>query len=85
MEWLWKYKGVDWAGMILAVLSLYYLGKQKKRGFLLGLVGNVCWMAFGIMTQSLANICSNLVYMAFNIHGWRQWRKHGWQKPPKNE
>lgn len=81
MDWIWKYKGVDWLGMIFATASLYYLGKRKKRGFLLGLLGNVAWMAFGIMTSSVANICSNLVYMGFNIHAWRKWKKKGWSNP----
>lgn len=80
MDWIWKYYGVDWAGMILAVLSLYYLGKRKKRGFLLGLLCNIAWLVFGFMTHSAANICSNLVYMGFNIHAWRKWKKNGWSR-----
>lgn len=83
MEWIWKYKGVDWAGMILAVASLYYLGQRKKRGFLLGMLGNVAWMIFGVMSFSAANICSNLVYMAFNLHAWRKWKKNGWSDSAK--
>lgn len=75
MEWLWQYKGVDWAGMVLAVGSLFYLGKHRKRGFLMGMASNVCWLAFGVMTQSAANIVANLVYAAFNVRGWVRWKK----------
>lgn len=80
MDWLWKYYGVDWAGTLFAVLSLYYLGKRKKRGFLFGILCNFAWLGFGYMSQSAANICSNLIYMGFNIHGWWKWKKCGWSK-----
>lgn len=69
--------------MFLAVLSLYYLSKRKKRGFLFGLLGNIVWMIFGVMTNSAANICSNLVYMGFNFHAWREWKKNGWSAGEK--
>jgi nicotinamide riboside transporter PnuC len=75
MEWLWRYNGVDWCGMLLAVLSLFYLGKHRKRGFVLGLACNCCWIIFGIMTKSAGSIIANLVYIGFNIHGWSAWKK----------
>lgn len=74
MSWLWQYNGVDWLGMVLAAASLLYLGKHRARGFVLGILCNVCWIIFGIMTQSAANITANLIYIAFNLKGWRQWK-----------
>ena len=81
MEWIVRYKGVDWLGMIFAMLSLFYLAKHRKRGFLLGLLCNLCWMVFGVMTESAGNIIANLAYAMFNIHGWRKWREDGQQCP----
>ena len=75
VDWLVKYKGVDWVGMVFAMLSLFYLGKHRKRGFVLGLLCNVCWMVFGVMTESAGNIVANLAYAVFNVRGWRQWEK----------
>ena len=59
--------------MVLAAVSLYYLAKHRKRGFVIGLACNACWLAFGIMTESVANILANLIYAGFNIHGWKRW------------
>jgi hypothetical protein len=73
VDWVWRYKGVDWLGMVLAVISLYYLAKHRKRGFVIGVACNACWLVFGIMTESIANILANLIYAGFNIHGWKCW------------
>ena len=75
MDSLWQYKGVDWAGAVLAVIALYYLGKHKKRGFVFGFFGNVVWIVFGVMASSVASIVANVVYIAFNIHAWRNWKE----------
>ena len=75
MDWLWQYKGVDWLGMIFAALSLVYLGRHRKIGFLLGLACNISWLFFGVMTESAANIVANVLYMGFNIRGWFRWKE----------
>lgn len=74
MDWLWQYKGVDWLGMFFAALSLFYLGKHRKIGFVFGILCNLCWLIFGIMTQSAANVAANMIYAAFNVRGWRGWK-----------
>jgi hypothetical protein len=75
MDWLWQYKGVDWLGMIFAAVSLVYLGQHRKLGFVFGLACNVAWLVFGIMTESVANIMANVLYMGFNIRGWKRWKE----------
>ena len=72
---LWEYKGTDWAGMICAVVSLYYLAKHRKIGFVFAIIGNLSWMAFALMAESVANIISNFIYLGFNIHCWRKWKQ----------
>jgi hypothetical protein len=81
MDWLWQYKGIDWLGMFFAAASLFYLGKHRKRGFALGILCNICWMIFGVMTQSAANISANLIYMGFNLKGWWQWKADQEKQP----
>lgn len=76
MDSLFKYKGVDWLAMFSTVLSIYYLGRRMKRGFLFGVVGNVAWLIFGVMTASVANVIADLIYIGMNIHAWRKWQKN---------
>lgn len=75
--WL-RFYGSDWIGMTGTFLGLWFLSKQRKIGFVLGSVGCVGWLAFGIITGSMPSVASNLIYIGMNIRGWRKWKK----KPP---
>ncbi|MFG0299798.1 MAG: PnuC protein [Phycisphaerales bacterium JB047] len=71
---LFKYYGLDWAAMAFTFLSLYRLGSGKRDGFIYGLLANVCWAAFGIMAESIANPLANAVFLAMNLRGYGRWR-----------
>jgi nicotinamide riboside transporter PnuC len=81
VDFLFRYKGVDWVGTILATASLYFLAKLRRSGFVLGILGNVAWIIFAVMVESPANVLSSLIYMGFNIHGWLKWKR----EPPKKQ
>jgi nicotinamide riboside transporter PnuC len=74
MESLWKYYGIDWAGITFSMVATYYLGKKRKRGFLIGMVGNIAFVAFGVLAQSAANIVANGIYFFLNARGWWNWK-----------
>jgi nicotinamide riboside transporter PnuC len=78
VESLWRYYGVDWVGILFSMLSTFYLGKKRKRGFLIGMAGNLAFMAFGVMAQSAANIVANGIYFLLNARGWWKWK----EEPP---
>jgi hypothetical protein len=75
MESLWKYYGIDWIGIMFSMLATYYLGQKRKRGFLIGMLGNVAFIGFGIMAQSAANVVANGTYFLLNVRGWIRWKK----------
>ena len=76
MVWssLTKFYGLDWAGIIFSMLGTHYLSKKRKRGFLLGIMGNLAFVAFGIMAQSAANVMANGTYLFLNARGWITWK-----------
>lgn len=80
MERLGNFYGADWVGMTGNLLGLWYLSKQRKRGFLIGSVGCIGWMIFGVLTESAPSVLSNIIYIGMNIRGWRKWK----EKPPQN-
>jgi nicotinamide riboside transporter PnuC len=81
VESLWRYHGVDWVGICFSMLSTYYLGKKRKRGFILGMIGNVAFVVFGVMAGSAANVVANGTYLILNARGWWKWK----EEPPQPE
>jgi nicotinamide riboside transporter PnuC len=80
MAGLGNFYGADWIGMAGNLLGLWYISKQRKRGFLLGSIGCMGWSAFGVMTQSVPSVLSNVLYIGINFRAWYKWKK----KPPQN-
>jgi len=74
MDRLLKYYGADWIGMVLILLSIYYVGKQRRCGFIYGVFGCSAWLAFGLMTESVASVLANSTYMVLNFNGYRKWK-----------
>lgn len=75
LEQLLKFKGADWVGMIFGLISTYYLAKEKRVGFLIGVVGGLGWVTFGFLTGSIAGILANLCFIGFNCHGFFRWKR----------
>ena len=46
-----KYYGLDWIGTILALVSIHYMGRKNKTGFILRIGASVFWVAFGIRSK----------------------------------
>ena len=78
MEVLWssltKYYGLDWIGALFSMLATHYLSKKRKRGFAVGMVGNLAFVAFGLVAQSAANVVANGTYFVLNARGWLTWK-----------
>lgn len=72
---LGPYWGVDWAAMGFTILSIYLLGKKNKMGFIYGFAANACWLVFGIMAGSTANVVANIIFFALNVKGLWNWHR----------
>ncbi|PIQ76743.1 hypothetical protein COU78_04085 [Candidatus Peregrinibacteria bacterium CG10_big_fil_rev_8_21_14_0_10_49_24] len=77
-----NYHGADWAGMILQCISIYFLGNQKRIGFLMGIGGNAGWFIFGILTGSIPDLLSQCVVATLNCRGYLQWHTSNIEDSP---
>ena len=68
-----KYMGVDWAAMLLTMISIYYIGNKEKIGFILMIIANVFWTILGWQTGSGAMILANVVFMGMNVRALYKW------------
>jgi nicotinamide mononucleotide transporter PnuC len=70
-----KFKGSDWVGMIFGLISTYLLAKERRSGFLFGVIGGIGWVVFGFLTGTAAGILANLCFIACNCHGFFRWKR----------
>ena len=49
-----QYFGLDWLAMCLTFAAIYLLGNRSRAGFVVMMVGNLCWSAIGLWAGSYA-------------------------------
>jgi nicotinamide riboside transporter PnuC len=74
LDTLLKFKGTDWVGMVFGLIATYGLAKEKRWGFIVGVVGGLGWVTFGILAGSVAGVIANLCFIACNLHGYFRWK-----------
>ena len=67
------YSGVDWLAMGLTLVAIYFIGNKSKSGFVLMILGNIAWVALGVLSQSLAMIIANVLFAGMNIRAIYLW------------
>lgn len=72
---LFQYYGIDWLATVLTFLAIWLIGDRNKKGFYIMIAGNGCWVVLGILTQSIALIVANLLFIALNIRAIVNWSK----------
>ena len=64
---------VPWTGDLLLLISVWRLGNKCKDGWLFSLVGNLCWLSYGISETIWAAVFISSVMVALAICNWRKW------------
>ena len=70
-----QHYGLDWVAMVLTFIAIYSLGNKQRRGFVIMMAGNTCWIILGFMFQSLGMILANAVFFVMNTRGFFRWGK----------
>jgi hypothetical protein len=68
-----NYYGIDWIAMTFTFTAIYLLGEKKRYAFLIGIVGNMFWLVFGVFSHSIATIVANIIIMSLNARGYIKW------------
>lgn len=64
-----------WANLLIA--------RKSETGWVVRLVSNAFWLAFGIIALSIANMLNAVTFAAINIYGLRRWRRERLAMPTK--
>jgi hypothetical protein len=70
-----RYYGLDWAGTVLGLASMYCLGRHQRVGFLLRILASGFWVAFGVVAGTPAAIVANVAVIALSANAFRAWAR----------
>ena len=68
-----QYYGLDWLAMILTFFAIVQIGNKRQIGFVLAMSGNVIWVSVGFLTESIAIIIANVVFLSMNFRANFKW------------
>jgi hypothetical protein len=68
-----QYFGIDWLAMSLTFAAIYMLGNKSRKGFVVMMLGNVCWTAIGAWAHSYAMIIANVGFFSMNVRAFVRW------------
>ncbi len=83
MEYISAYYGFDWISATCALLGIYYLGSNKRSGFILMFLAAVTGMVFAVLAKTLSLILLNVIFIFLHARGYLNWGKE--QKVPIKE
>ena len=73
---MFKYYGLDWLGMGLALLAVYLLGNRNKFGFISFIGSNAIFVYLGAtLMNSWGVAIGNAIFLIMNIRGFIRWFK----------
>lgn len=68
-----EYYGIDWVAMVLTVVAIYLLGNKHWTGFIFMIGGNLCWIVLGALSDSIALMVANTIFIGMNLRGIWKW------------
>ena len=68
-----QYFGLDWLAMCLTFTAIYLLGNKSRSGFIVMMLGNLCWSTIGLWAGSYAMMIANIGFFALNVRGFVRW------------
>ena len=79
MEYLTQFYGTDWLAAVTLLLFTYFMSNKNKLGFIFGVISGLSWIAFGFISESMATIIANTIFVFLNIRGLLKWKKNSRQ------
>lgn len=70
-----NYYGTDWLGMFFGCMCIYLLGSKSRWGFIAGIMANIAWFAFGILTSSIPDLIMQCIVVVMHVRGFLHWSR----------
>ena len=71
----WLVEAVGFVAFATNVWANILIARKSETGWVVRLVSNAFWFAFGIAALSLANILNAVTFAVINVYGLRRWRR----------
>lgn len=66
---------VGLVGFVTNVWANLLIARKSESGWIVRLVSNAFWLAFGIAASSLANALNAVTFAGINVYGLARWRR----------
>jgi len=63
----------SWLLTPLTIIGTYFNSQQKKIGFLIWGICNICWLTIDLYYGIYAQAFLYSIFIGFNIYGWNKW------------
>lgn len=70
-----EYYGLDWAGTVFGLSSIYYMGRNDRAAFFLRILSAIFWASFGVVAKTPAAIIANAAAILLCLRGLREHRR----------
>ena len=64
---------IDWIASGFTFINVWLIGDKNTYGWYFGMVGNVLWMWYSVLTGQTPLFVLNLSFFALNVKGLYQW------------
>jgi hypothetical protein len=69
----WPREGIALAASLTLFAASYRLGSRRRSGWLLSIVGNLLWTAYGVHDGALVILVESLAFQVLAVRGWLRW------------
>ena len=66
---------LQWLCLIFSMITLWLIGDKKKIAFPIGIVCNIFWVWYFILTKSYIVMFTSFMYIVMYIRGWINWSR----------
>jgi hypothetical protein len=70
----WPREAIALAASLTLFAASYRLGSRRRSGWLLSMLGNALWTAYGVHDGAFVILAESLAFQALAVRGWLRWR-----------
>ena len=68
---------MDIIACILEIIGAWMVGNRNRYGFVVFMLGNICWLLSGYDSKLIGLIVVSIVFFGINVRNFKKWSRDG--------